>query len=78
MMAPMPERLSRSTASATSSATSLVSMRLKKRVTPDCPRCASAARSSGAKSTTAAMGAKLKMKLRIVRMTVSLASHAAT
>ena len=55
MIAPMPERLSRSTASATSSATSLSSMRRKKRDIGDRPICASAARSSGAKTTSSAI-----------------------
>ncbi len=54
MIEPMPERLSRSTASAISSATSPTSMRRKKRAIGDCPRCASAARSSGWNTTSAA------------------------
>ena len=54
MMAPIPERDRRSTAFAISSSNGPSSGLRKKRVTCDCPRWASAARSSGWKTTSRA------------------------
>jgi hypothetical protein len=78
MIAPMPDRLSRSTASATCSATSLSSIRRRKRVTRDCPRCASAARSSGWKITSAANAPYENTRPSMYVIIVSFMSHAST